>query len=78
MRTRHHGTVATHSRDFAPGHPIFFWAFILILTFTFYTGAKAMITRNDCDSVSNGVKHWRVIPGEWVCSSGGIEFSSNR
>jgi hypothetical protein len=53
---------------------VFFWAFIVILTFTFYTGATAMVTRNNCDSVSNGVKHWRVIPGEWVCSSGGVEF----
>ena len=68
----HHGLVAT--RDFAPGHPVFFWVFIVLLTFTFYTGAKAMITRNDCDSVSNGVKHWRVFPGEWVCNSGGVEF----
>ena len=52
-----------------------FWAFIVLLTFSFYSGAKAMTTRTDCDSVSGGVKHWRVIPGEWVCSSGGIELS---
>ncbi len=72
----HHGRVArTHSRDFAPGHPVFFWIFIVLLTFTFYTGAKAMITRNDCDSVGAGTKHWRIVPGEWVCSPGGIEFS---
>ena len=70
----HHGRVA-HSHDFAPGHPVLFWAFIVMLVFTFYTGAKAMTTRNDCDPVSGGVKHWRVIPGEWVCSSGGIELT---
>ena len=64
-----------HSHDFAPGHPVVFWVFIVLLIFTFYTGTKAMTTRNDCDSVSGGVKHWRVIPGEWVCSSGGIELS---
>ena len=69
----HHGAVA-RSHDFAPGHPVFFWAFIVILTFTFYTGATAMVTRNDCDSVSGGAKHWRIIPGEWVCGSGGVEF----
>jgi hypothetical protein len=69
----HHGAVS-RSRDFAPGHPVVFWAFIIILTFAFYTGAKAMLTRSDCESVSRGVKHWRVIPGEWVCTSGGIEF----
>lgn len=70
----HHGSVA-RSHDFAPGHPVLFWAFIVLLTFSFYSGAKAMTTRTDCDSVSGGVKHWRVIPGEWVCSSGGIELS---
>ena len=47
---------------------------IVVLTFTFYTGATAMVTRNDCDSVSGGAKHWRIIPGEWVCGSGGVEF----
>jgi hypothetical protein len=57
---------------------VFFWAFILLLVFTFYTGARAMLTRNDCDPVSGGVKHWRVVPGEWVCGPGGLEFSSNR
>ena len=70
----HHGRVA-RSHEFAPGHPVLFWAFIVLLVFTFYTGTKAMTTRNDCDSVSNGVKHWRIVPGEWVCSSGGVEFS---
>ena len=70
----HHGRVArTHA--FAPGHPVFFWVFIGLLIFTFYTGTRAMVTRNDCDSVSGGVKHWRVIPGEWVCSSGRIELT---
>jgi len=55
---------------------VIFWIFIALLSFTFYTGARAMLTRNDCDPVSNGVKHWRVIPGEWICSDGGIEFTS--
>ena len=63
-------------REFKPGHPILFWAFIVVLIFTFYTGAKAMATKNDCDHVSNGVKHWVVVPGEWVCSSGGVKFSN--
>jgi hypothetical protein len=59
---------------FKPGHPVLFWAFILVLAFTFYTGVRAMATKNDCDSVSNGVKHWKVIPGEWVCTSGTVSF----
>jgi hypothetical protein len=54
---------------------VFFWAFIILLVFTFYTGTRAMVTRNDCDSVSGGVKHWRIVPGEWICGSGGLEFS---
>jgi hypothetical protein len=54
---------------------VIFWIFVILLTFAFYTGAKAGVTRNDCDSISNGVKHWRVVPGEWVCTSGQIEFS---
>jgi hypothetical protein len=75
--TVHHVDVAhSHSHDFAPGHPVLFWIFIALLSFTFYTGTRAMLTRNDCDSVTNGVKHWRVIPGEWVCGDGGIEFTS--
>ncbi|MCU1447856.1 MAG: hypothetical protein JWP02_26 [Acidimicrobiales bacterium] len=52
-----------------------FWIFVVLFTFAFYSGAKAGVTRNDCDSISNGVKHWRVVPGEWVCTSGEIEFS---
>ena len=65
----------SRSRDFAPGHPVIFWIFIVLLTFTFYTGTKAMLTRTDCDPVSGGAKHWRIVPGEWICGSGGIEFS---
>jgi hypothetical protein len=53
---------------------VVFWIFIVLLAFAFYTGGRAMLTRNDCDSVSNGVKHWRVLPPEWVCTSGGVEF----
>jgi hypothetical protein len=53
---------------------VFFWIFIAVLVFAFYTGARAMLTRSDCNEVSGGVKHWRVIPGEWVCSEGGVEF----
>jgi len=70
----HHVDVA-RTHDFRPGHPVLFWAFIVLLTFTFYTGAKAMVTKDDCSGVSGGVKHWRVIPGEWVCTSGGVEFT---
>jgi len=64
------------SHAFKPGHPLVFWAFILVLVFLFYTGTRAMITRNDCDSVSNGVKHWKVVPGEWVCTSGTVTFDN--
>ena len=45
-----------------------------VTVLAFYTGAKAMATKNDCDSVSNGVKHWKVLPGEWVCTSGTVSF----
>jgi hypothetical protein len=54
---------------------VIFWIFVVLLTFAFYSGAKAGVTRNDCDPISNGVKHWRVVPGEWVCTSGEIELS---
>lgn len=73
-RTGHHRGVA-RSRMFKPGHPVIFWMFIVVLIFAFYTGAKAMATKNDCDSVSQGVKHWIVVPGEWVCTSGRVQFS---
>ena len=62
------------SRMFKPGHPVVFWAFIVILLLAFYTGIRAMATKNDCDSVSNGVKHWKVVPGEWVCTPGSVKF----
>ena len=61
-------------RDFKPGHPVIFWTFIIVLILAFYTGAKAMATKNDCDSVTNGVKHWKVIPGEWVCTPGTVKL----
>ena len=66
--------VVARSRMFKPGHPVIFWMFIVILILAFYTGAKAMATKNDCDSVSNGVKHWKLVPGEWVCTPGTVKF----
>jgi len=63
------------ANEFKPGHPVIFWAFILILIFGFVSGTKAVITLDDCKGVSGGVKHWRVMPPEWVCSSGSFEWT---
>jgi hypothetical protein len=63
------------ANEFKPGHPVVFWAFILILIFGFVSGTKAIITLDDCKGVSGDAKHWRVMPPEWVCGSGGFEWT---
>lgn len=52
-----------------------FWLFIVILIFGFISGTKAVITLDDCKTRSSDVKHWRVMPPEWVCSSGSFEWT---
>jgi hypothetical protein len=59
------------SNEFRPGHPVILWLFIVLLIFGFVSGTKAMVTLDDCADE----KHWRVLPPEWVCSSGGIELT---
>jgi hypothetical protein len=63
------------ANEFRPGHPVIFWIFIIVLIFGFLSGTKAVITLDDCDAVSDGVKHWRVMPPEWVCGSGSFEWT---
>ena len=52
-----------------------FWFFILVLIFGFVSGTKALITLDTCKTPSADVKHWRVLPPEWVCSAGGFEWT---
>jgi hypothetical protein len=59
------------SNEFRPGHPILFWMAIVVLTFGFYSGAKAAITFDDCQQVSSGKKTWVVFPPEWQCGDHG-------
>ena len=68
----HHGGVPN---EFKPGHPVIFWFFILVLIFGFVSGTKALITLDTCKTASADVKHWRVLPPEWVCSAGGFEWT---
>ena len=68
----HHGGVPN---EFKPGHPVIFWFFILVLIFGFVSGTKALITLDDCKTPTADVKHWRVMPPEWVCSTGGLEWT---
>lgn len=57
------------ARDFKPGHPILFWGFILVVVFALYSAGAAIMTANDCDSVSGGKKEWTVFPPEWQCGA---------
>jgi len=68
----HHGVVAN---EFKPGHPVVFWFFIVVLIFGFVSGTKALITIDTCKTPTSDVKHWRVMPPEWVCSAGRFEWS---
>ena len=36
---------------------------------------KALITIDTCKTPTSDVKHWRVMPPEWVCSAGRFEWS---
>jgi len=63
------------ANEFKPGHPVIFWLFILVLIFGFVSGTKALITLNDCKTRVADAKHWRVLPPEWVCTSGSIEWT---
>jgi hypothetical protein len=54
------------SNEFKPGHPVIFWLTMVALTFAFYSGAKAVITLNDCGSAHDD-KTWQVFPPEWEC-----------
>jgi hypothetical protein len=63
------------ANEFRPGHPIVFWLAIVVLTFAFFSAAKAGSTLNKCDgSPWNGQKHWQVMPPQWLCGSGSIEL----
>jgi len=55
------------SSEFKPGHPIVFWVFVILLTFAFYSGAKAMVTLDDCGEATAS-KSWKIWPGEWECN----------
>lgn len=63
------------SNEFRPGHPVIFWIFIVLLTFSFYSGAKAMVTVDDCQGISGDKKAWVVFPPEWQCGASGVKLT---
>jgi hypothetical protein len=64
------------ANEFKPGHPVVFWAFIAVLIFGFISGTKALVTLDDCKRpTGENIKHWRVMPPEWVCTSGNFEWT---
>lgn len=62
------------SNEFRPGHPVIFWIAIVVLTFGFYSGAKAAATINDCGD-QHATKQWVVFPPEWKCGETGIALT---
>ena len=60
------------------GHPIFFFAAIVLLAFALLSMGKALKDNQKCDGVPyNGKKHWDVMPPKWVCGEGHIHFTDN-
>ena len=57
-------------RAFAPGHPVIFWAFIVVFIFAAYSGFVAAYDVDKCQGVGNGEKHWDFWPPGWVCGPG--------
>lgn len=55
------------SNEFKPGHPVIFWLTMIALVFLFFSGAKAVITLNDCPGGSDAPKSWQIWPPEWEC-----------
>jgi hypothetical protein len=66
------------AKEFRPGHPWLFWGFVLTFVFTSMSASRAAVNHDQCRTVGDGSKHWRVLPPEWVCGHGGIELTRPR
>jgi hypothetical protein len=64
--------------EFQPRHPLLFWGFVLAFVFASLSASRAAVNHDACMGVGDGSKHWRVLPPEWVCGHGGMEWSRPR
>ena len=55
-----------------------FWVAMILFAFAFFSGARAGSTVHDCDAATGGVKHWQVLPPQWVCGPGHVHLTAAR
>jgi hypothetical protein len=60
------------------GHPVYFFAAIVILGFALLSVGRALLDNQKCDgAVYHGKKHWIVMPPKWECGEGHVRLTEN-
>ena len=61
------------ANPYDPGHPVAFWLTILLLLLGAYTGGRAVLTSQDCES--KGLEQeWQWMPPKWECKPLGFQL----